>query len=989
MNFVANLHQHTDASIRDGFAKIPELVARAKELGYTALADTNHGTCSDLIQFYNECKKTGIKPILGLEAYFVHDINLDESTQYHMLFLAKNLTGYKNLMKLDTYAHQHFYKKPRIDMSILAELHDGLICSTACLAGILRQDDPVEDMWQLSDIFKDDLYCEIQPHPTPEQKAYNHKVSEWAKKHRHEVIITLDSHYVLKSDAKYHRYWLNLGDESSYYSTDSYYLMSTGEINQYMTEYHEYPQEYIDTCYKTIQSIVDKCNVEIEFGSQHYPNFCDDPEKYIRKRCNEGWRAKGVSKWPNSKEHIQRINYEIDMFRKVNYLNYICIIDDYIRWCTAKGIRTGMGRGSCCGSDVMYMMGCTKVDPLKWNLLFERFTNPERVTPCDVDVDVQASRRSELIQYIKDHYGEVYQVRTFGYIKPKSAIRKACEALGYDSVTKEAICKSAEIPEDVTDKKVKDIALHFLWHIEHFSTHASAVIVCPDEIVNYTATERQKNSKTKEYDQIVCYEFHDCEAMGLLKLDILGLKHLDIIDRVIKRTKADYDAIPNKDGKTAQMIRQGKTEGVFQSEGAGFTRLLQQLKTSEANDVIAANALFRPGSLNSGMTDEYIKRKSGMHPVTFPTPELEPALKDTYGLIIYQEEIMAGARALCGYSLGQADNVRRIIGRKIKEEMEPAVEDMICCAEKLGTPKKAVDEFVSVVEASADYCFNKSHAAAYGLTAWRSAYLKAHYPTEYMASFLEESRGKKEFPHYIKAVRDMGITIRHPELGCNSTIPVNGDIQLGCSSIKGVGNISAPLEKDNLRMVMKQYPANTLKALIAGGALDYFKIPRKTLIGSIKEYKEFFKTQESSYAAIERWKQNTKHSPEYIAKRIKYYEDKIKNSSITHCDNTAFNDTDGEMEVLGFTFGNPLANYDTSLVNNKTVFADFVQRFKEITDRRGNKMAFIDLANGMNITMFSRQFIKLQEGKPYLFGVRPEGSNRYILNSVRDLERVN
>lgn len=1255
LQFIANLHTHDGHSIRDGYSTIEELVSRAKELHYEALALTNHGTVSGLIPFYNECHKQGIKPILGCEMYYVHDVNLNESPLYHMLFLAKDLKGYKNLMKLDTVAYRQFYKKPRITMRDIDEFHEGLVCSTACLAGVMRQDDPSEDMMQLSSIFGNDLYMELQPHPTEEQRMYNHKVHEWATKHNHKEIVTLDSHYTFKDDAKYHRYWLNLSKESSYYETPTYYLMDTNEINDLMVSYHGFHDSIVERCYDTIKEIVDKCNVEIPFGEQHYPNFCADPEAYLRKRLNEGWKEKGMSSWPNKKEHIERCNYELKMFNKVGYTNYICIIDDYIRWCKAKGIRTGAGRGSCCGSDVMYVIGCTKVDPLKYHLLFERFCNPERTSSADVDVDVQTSRRGELIDYIKSKYGEVYQVRTYGYIKEKSAIRKACQSLGYDSTKTNEVCKAQTI-DTVADKTVKDLASHFSGRLINYGTHASAVIVCPDDINNYTSVERQKNSKTGEYEYVVCYEFHECEAMGLLKLDILGLQHLDIIDRVVKATGVDYDAIPNEDEKTAKMLQQGKTDGVFQSESAGFTATIQKLKASEANDLIVTNALYRPGSLDSGTTEEYILRKNGIHPVTYPVPELESALKDTYGLIIYQEQVMAGCRALCGYSLGQADNIRRIIGRKIVDEMAPAIEDMKQASNKIGTPEEAIDGFVKVVEASANYTFNhclsgdtvlwhgysrfkqptigemykimhnneyakatghknlhwkylrqgygkalslmdsneilkkndivdiyyrgkgftyeietehgfkvkctakhkipttngikyveelkigdevytkggknlkknkytfykksnfkkniphkgqmgfqekengryrmfddykqkcmdekrpceicgtpydgvtrfemhhkdidrthnkpndlmwlcvschkkehykmgrtrrgdngylavpdkivsitqvgeedvydiemkapyhtltvnngfvvsNSHAAAYGVTAWRSAYLKAHYPKAYMTSFLNQKSKDDKFPFYVKSVKDMGITVRPPELGVENCTIVGDAIQLGTNCIKGVGTIDRPVDKNNLRSVMNQYPRNKLEALIKGGALDYFKVKRSELIGSIDSFKDYFKTIESSHDAINRWKQNTKHKPEYIANKIKYYEEKIKSAKIVGHDDKSFNEPEEEMKVLGFTFGDALRGYDLHLVNNRNVFAGYVQTFRKVKDKKGHRMAFVTLDSGIEFAMFSRQYVELDEGKPYLFGLE-RGRRGYIMQSVRQLRRL-
>lgn len=599
---------------------------------------------------------------------------------------------------------------------------------------------------------------------------------------------------------------------------------------------------------------------------------------------------------------------------------------------------------------------------------------------------MQTSRRDELIDYIKSKYGEVYQVRTYGYIKEKSAIRKACQSLGYDSTKTNEVCKAPTI-DTVANKTVKDLASHFSGRLINYGTHASAVIVCPDSINNYTSVERQKNSKTGEYEYVVCYEFHECEAMGLLKLDILGLQHLDIIDRVVKATGVDYDAIPNEDEKTAKMLQQGKTDGVFQSESAGFTATIQKLKASEANDLIVTNALYRPGSLDSGTTEEYILRKNGIHPVTYPVPELESALKDTYGLVIYQEQVMAGCRALCGYSLGQADNIRRIIGRKIVDEMAPAIEDMKKAAKKIGTPEEAIDGFVKVVEASANYSFNHSHAAAYGITAWRSAYLKAHYPKAYMTSFLNQKSKDDKFPFYVKSVRDMGITVRPPELGVENCTIVGDAIQLGTNCIKGVGTIDRPVDKNNLRSVMNQYPRNKLEVLIKGGALDYFKVKRSVLIGSIDSFKDYFKTIESSHDAINRWKQNTKHKPEYIASKIKYYEEKIKSAKIVGHEDKSFNEPEEEMKVLGFTFGDALRGYDLHLVNNRNVFAGYVQTFRKVKDKKGHRMAFVTLDSGLEFAMFSRQYVELDEGKPYLFGLE-HGRRGYIMQSVRQLRRV-
>ena len=348
---------------------------------------------------------------------------------------------------------------------------------------------------------------------------------------------------------------------------------------------------------------------------------------------------------------------------------------------------------------------------------------------------------------------------------------------------------------------------------------------------------------------------------------------------------------------------------------------------------------------------------------------------------------MAGCRALCGYSLGQADNIRRIIGRKIVDEMAPAIEDMKKAAKAIGTPEDVIDGFVKVVEASANYSFNHSHAAAYGVTAWRSAYLKAHYPKAYMTSFLNQKAKDDQFPLYVKAVKDMGITLRPPELGIENCTIVGDSIQLGINCIKGVGTIDRPIDKDNLRSVMNQYPRNKLEALIEGGALDYFKIKRSVLIGSIDSFKNYFKTIESSHDAINRWKQNTKHKPEYIASKIRYYEDKIKSAKIVGHEDKSFNEPEAEMKVLGFTFGNALRGYDLHLVNNRNVFAGYVQTFRKVKDKKGHRMAFVTLDNGIEFAMFYRQYVELDEGKPYLFGLE-HGRRGYIMQSVRQLRRI-
>lgn len=370
----SNLHGHTDYSLHDALCTVPDLVSKAKELGYPALAITDHGTCTGLIDFYQECKKQEIKPILGCEFYLASEITVDGCDTYHLVILAKDINGYRNMMKLDTYAHEHFYRKPRISFEALEKYHEGLVCTTACVAGPLSASNAEEMYSHLLSIFGEDLYVELQPHDFQEQYEYNERWKNLGK-----TIITLDSHYVNKEDIPVHKLWLGLGDDSQYYASDDYYLRNEEEIVKWFEPY----DIDVEKALKNVEEIVGKCNVEIEFGGQHYPVFCDDPATYIKKRCNEGFKKLGIGKLPNSNQYIEQVRHEFGVLSKLGYLNYFCIIDDMLKHCRECGIPMGLGRGSVVGSLTSYLMGITKLDPIKYNLVFERFANPERVTPPD------------------------------------------------------------------------------------------------------------------------------------------------------------------------------------------------------------------------------------------------------------------------------------------------------------------------------------------------------------------------------------------------------------------------------------------------------------------------------------------------------------------------------------------------------------------------------------------------------------------------------
>lgn len=707
----SNLHQHSDYSVHDGFVKIPELVSRAKELGYPALALTDHGTVTGLIDFYLECKKQGIKPILGCEFYFTEEITVQDTPTYHLIMMAKDIDGYKNLMRLDTYAHAHFYKKPRIGMEAIEKYHEGLICTTACIAGPLSSDNHDDIINKLITIFNEDLYIELQPHNFPEQIEYN---NTWLSNKYADIkrIITLDSHYVWEKDIKYHKLWLFLNPESPYYASDDYYLRSEDDILKWFKEYNVDAKPMI----ANVEEIVSKCNVELDFSGQHYPIFCDDPATYVKNSIKEGYERLGISEYPNKNVYDNQIKHEFDVLQKLGYLNYFCIVGDMVKHCEETNIPIGLGRGSVVGCTIAWLMGITRLDPIKYNLVFERFANPERVTPPDVDTDVSTPQRDNLISYIKEKYGEVYQIRTASYLQDKSAVQRASMAINRQYppdkpiITAKETTKRSKAINDVSDLPVKtkldrqwkDIAIAFKGHIISYGCHASAVLVTPEDVCNWTAVEKQGDN------MVACHDFHQLEKMGLLKLDILGLETLDIIKQTEHRAGINLDMadVPIDDESTALMLRRGDTEGCFQIESNVMTKIILRMNVTSVEDLMSVVALGRPGPLDSGMVETFLKRRNKQEPTTYDIPELEPILGDTEGVIVYQEQIMKIAQKICGYTLGEADNLRRIIGRKVIEDMKPAIEDMIKRGMKNGYSHDQMKRLTDNIVTFASYGFN-------------------------------------------------------------------------------------------------------------------------------------------------------------------------------------------------------------------------------------------------------------------------------------------
>lgn len=886
------LHLHTENSLLDGAIRIKELCKFAKENDMPAVAITDHGNMYGAIQMYEEAKSAGIKPLIGCE-FYVYDGDITEKNPakthpWHLVLIAKDQTGYKNLVKLVSTAKcKGMYYKPRINHELIEKHHEGLICLSACVQGEVAQgfiqgnkEASYEAAKFYKGLFGEDYYIELQDHGLEKQKMSNPGLIQLAKDLDIKMVITNDSHYLRKEDADWHDTLLciqtNALKESQdrfRFPNDEFYVKTPEQLRD---SFKWMEADMFEECIKNTVEVADKCHLIIEMGKYHIPYFELPPnftsESYLEYLTLEGIKKRYGALRPDLKE---RMDYELGVINKMGFAEYFLIVSDFIHYAKRNDIPVGPGRGSAAGSLVSYALEITDLDPIAHNLLFERFLNPERVSMPDVDIDFCVERRGEVIDYVTKKYGadKVCQIVTFGTLAARNAMKSVARVydipfaqsnqwaqlipaepkIKIDDALKDGMELKKLYDTDPTVKKLVDMAKAIEGLKNNTGMHAAGVIISKMPLEDIVPVEPSKEGLiVTEYTMI------EDEHIGLLKMDFLGLRNLTIIHNALKmvekRTgeKVDINNIPLDDEATFELLQKGDTDGVFQLESAGMKKLVKDLKPSVFEDLGALVALFRPGPLNSGMVDDFVQRKHGRQKIEYAHPDLEPILKDTYGTIVYQEQIMQIFQTLADYSLGQADNVRRMMGKKQLDKMAEQKGLFVQNSAKHGMTQKQAEELFEQIEQFAAYCFNRSHSAAYAFVAYQTAYLKAHYPVEYMSALLSSvSSDQEKTQLYIGECQKMGIKVLAPDVNkSNAKFTPDGDnIRFGLASIKNVGEgVIELIEKERetqdgefkslydfcTRIDYKSYNTRTLESLIKSGAFSNIEKSRKQLIENLE-----------------------------------------------------------------------------------------------------------------------------------------------------------
>ena len=919
-NFV-HLHLHTQYSLLDGAIRPSALIDRALEFNMPAVAVTDHGNVFGALEFYNLARKKGIKPIIGCEVYVAAGSRHDRTPPvrggagaYHLILLVKNQKGYRNLCRLLTLAYtEGFYYRPRVDKELLAEHNEGLIALSACLhgevshnlsGGRVREAEEAARLYR--DIFRDRrFFLELQHNGMEEQEKVNQGLLEVSRNCDVPVVATNDCHYLRKEDSKYHDILIciqtgkTVADTNRLkFATDEFYFKSPEEM---AAAFSDVPEAVANTI-----EIAERCNLEFDLGEHHLPEFPVPPgrtlESMLEEKAKAGLEARlkamdggdgqdgeGGVKW----RYYERLVKELKVIEGMGFAGYFLIVTDFIEYARSQGIPVGPGRGSAAGSLVAWSLGITNLDPIRYNLLFERFLNPDRISLPDIDIDFCFERRDEVIKYVTEKYGadNVTQIITFGQMKARAVIRDVGRVLDmpYGEVDriaklvpptlnitlKEALAGEPKlkklVDEDPRVAELMDAAIALEGLPRHASTHAAGVVISNLPLVEYLPL--YKGTK----DEVVTTQFSmkDVERIGLVKFDFLGLKTLTVIDKALKHIKAsrgdelDIDSIPLDDDETYALVASGCSNGIFQLESSGMKELLRKLKPTCFEDLIAAVALYRPGPLQSGMVDDFIKRKHGRVPVVYDLDEVKPILETTYGVMVYQEQVMEIARVLAGYTPGDADVLRKAMGKKIPEEMLKQRARFLDGAKKNKLPRAKAEKIFDLMAKFAGYGFNKSHSAAYALIAYQTAYLKAHYPVEFMAALLSSDMDNTDqVVKYINECRDMNIAVEPPDInGSAREFTVSGPvIRFGLGAVKNVG-ASAIEEILNLReegpfaslvdflvrVDGRKVNRKVTESLIKSGAFDFTGKPRALLFASLEPAME-------AAATVQRDRDSGQHS---------------------------------------------------------------------------------------------------------------------------------
>ena len=1002
MGDFVHLHVHSEYSLLDGANRIKELPKVAKELGMDAIAITDHGVMYGAIEFYKACKEEGIKPIIGCEVYVAPRTRFDkeagiDNKYNHLILLAKNNNGYKNLSKLVSIGFtEGYYYKPRIDLETLEKYHEDLICCSACLAGsipqaILNGDmEKAEEtaMWY-KNLFGEDYYLEIQTNTLKEQSLVNQKLVELSRKLNIPLVATNDAHYTRKEDAYNHEVLLCIqtGKKMSdvdrmRFATDDFYIKSPEEVKEFFPNLPEALENTV--------KIAEKCNVEFEFGHTILPNY-EVPKEfsthydYFKKLCDDGIKIRYGENTP--KEILERMEYEISVIKKMGYVDYFLIVWDFINWAKSQGIPVGPGRGSGAGSIVAYAIGITDIDPIKYNLLFERFLNPERISMPDFDVDFCYERRQEVIDYVARKYGRdhVSQIITFGTMSARMVIRDVGRALDFPYSETDKLAKMVPFALHITIKKAMeqnrelkelyenneevhkllDVAMGLEGMPRQASTHACGVVITKDPVDTYVPLYVNDGAISTQYTMTIL------EQLGLLKMDFLGLRTLTVIQDAINLVKQNrgidvkFDSNMN-DSKVYKLWGDGKTIGIFQFESAGMTNFMKELKPDSLEDIIAGVSLYRPGPMDQ--IPRYIKNKLNPEHAEYTHPALEPILKVTYGCMVYQEQVMQIVRDLAGYSLGRADLVRRAMGKKKLDIMAKEREIFIHGQEdengnivvpgcvRNGIDEKSANKIFDEMAEFAKYAFNKSHAAAYAVVSYRTAYLKAYYPEEFMAATLNSYLGNLDkVPIYVDECRRMNIEILKPDVNKSFTkfTVDNSKIRFGLGSIKNVG-IAVVDSIVRERQQNGEYKSFTdfcervqdeavnkkcIESLIKAGTFDEFGQTRSTLLASFESIidtiqnsaRRSFKGQVTMFD-LDAMESDDKEELKYSFTELKEYEDKDLLSM--------------EKEMLGiYISGHPLEKIREQIIKATNIDTMKMKEIKEELDSTGSTTKYKDGQN--------------------------------------------